>query len=99
MMMLIHRICMALSGLGKFISVTKEMSVKAAMLLQTSRGRLRLPSPLSHRRLAYSRAQLEAHKVLDVAVDAFPLLDGGPADTPGFVSAPRLSAAAATRRL
>lgn len=39
MMMLIHRICMALSGLGKFISVTKEMSVRAAMLLETSRAR------------------------------------------------------------
>lgn len=39
MMMLIHRICMAFSGLGKFISVAKEMSVRAAILLQTSRGR------------------------------------------------------------
>lgn len=39
MMMLIHRICMAFSGLGKFISVAKEMSVRAAMLLETSRGR------------------------------------------------------------
>lgn len=38
MMMLIHRICMALSGLGKFISVAKEMSVRAAMLLEASRG-------------------------------------------------------------
>lgn len=38
MMMLIHRICMALSGLGKFISVAKEMSVRAAMLLKASRG-------------------------------------------------------------
>lgn len=36
MMMLIHRICMAFSGLGKFISVANEMSVKAAMLLRTS---------------------------------------------------------------
>lgn len=76
MMMLIHRICMALSGLGKFISVTKEMSVKAAMLLQTSRGRLRRAAPLTPWCLWYSRAQLEAHKVLDVAVDAFSLLDG-----------------------
>lgn len=33
MMMLIHRICMAFSGLGKFISVAREMSVRAAMLL------------------------------------------------------------------
>lgn len=39
MMMLIHRICMALSGLGKFISVTTEMRVRAAMLLETSKGR------------------------------------------------------------
>lgn len=76
MMMLIHRICMALSGLGKFISVTKEMSVKAAMLLETSRGRLRLPSLLKQACVFYSRAQLEAHKVLDVVVDAFSLLDG-----------------------
>lgn len=38
MMMLIHRICMALSGLGKFISVATEISVRAAMLLETSRG-------------------------------------------------------------
>lgn len=38
MMMLIQRICMAFSGLGKFISVAKEMSVSAAMLLQASRG-------------------------------------------------------------
>lgn len=38
MMMLIHRICMAFRGLGKFISVAKEMSVSAAMLLTTSRG-------------------------------------------------------------
>lgn len=38
MMMLIHRICMAFSGLGKFISVAKEMSVRAAILLETSRG-------------------------------------------------------------
>lgn len=41
MMMLIHRICMAFSGLGKFISVAREMSVRAAILLQTSRGRVR----------------------------------------------------------
>ncbi len=34
MMMLIHRICMAFSGLGKFISVAKEMSVRAAILLE-----------------------------------------------------------------
>lgn len=33
MMMLIHRICMAFRGLGKFISVAREMSVRAAMLL------------------------------------------------------------------
>lgn len=39
MIMLIHRICMAFSGLGKFISVAKEMSVRAAILLQASRGR------------------------------------------------------------
>lgn len=38
MMMLIHRICMAFSGLGNFMSVAKEMSVSAAMLLVTSRG-------------------------------------------------------------
>lgn len=37
MMMLIHRICMAFSGLGKFISVAREMSVSAAMLLNASR--------------------------------------------------------------
>lgn len=36
MMMLIHRICMALSGLGKFISVAREMSVNAAILLVTT---------------------------------------------------------------
>lgn len=41
MMMLIHRICMAFSGLGKFMSVAREMSANAAMLLQTSRGRQR----------------------------------------------------------
>lgn len=41
MMMLIHRICMAFSGLGKFISVAKEMRVSAAMLLVNSRGRRR----------------------------------------------------------
>lgn len=41
MMMLIHRICMAFSGLGKFISVAKEMSVRAAMLLKTSGERER----------------------------------------------------------
>lgn len=40
MMMLIQRICMAFRGLGKFISVTKEMSVNAAILLDTRRGRL-----------------------------------------------------------
>lgn len=39
MMMLIHRICMAFSGLGKFISVAKEISVSAAMLLQGAVGR------------------------------------------------------------
>lgn len=33
MMMLIHRICMAFRGLGKFISVAREMRVSAAMLL------------------------------------------------------------------
>ena len=37
MMMLIHRICIAFSGLGKFISVAREMSVNAAMLLETER--------------------------------------------------------------
>lgn len=41
MMMLIHRICMAFSGLGKFSSVAREMSVSAAMLLESSRGRVR----------------------------------------------------------
>lgn len=34
MMMLIQRICMAFRGLGKFISVAREMRVRAAMLLK-----------------------------------------------------------------
>lgn len=33
MMMLIQRICMAFRGFGKFISVAREMRVRAAMLL------------------------------------------------------------------
>lgn len=45
MMMLIHRICMAFRGLGKFISVAREMSVSAAMLLVTSRGSVKLSLP------------------------------------------------------
>lgn len=77
MMMLIQRICMAFRGLGKFISVTTEMRVNAAMLLRTRRGRLRLILALGNiPRVFYSRAQLETHKVLDVVVDPFPLLDG-----------------------
>lgn len=86
MMMLIHRICMALSGLGKFINVAREMSVSAAMLLATSRGREREresgngQTPLKHfiTLCFYSRAELEADKVLDVVVNSFPLLDGRP---------------------
>lgn len=33
-MMLIQRICMAFRGLGKFISVAREMRVRAAILLK-----------------------------------------------------------------
>lgn len=33
MMILIHKICMALRGLGKFIKVAREIKVSAAMLL------------------------------------------------------------------
>lgn len=33
MIMLIHKICMALRGLGKFINVANEINVNAAILL------------------------------------------------------------------
>lgn len=85
MIMLIHRICMALSGLGKFISVAREMSVRAAMLLEASRGQSGLTTVFmcyvfitTFGTRFHSRAQLEAHKVLDVVVDPFSLLDGRP---------------------
>lgn len=76
---------MAFSGLGKFISVAKEMRVSAAMLLVTSRGRRRAQklNPETGSVTVgglYSRAQLEANKVFDVVVNSFSLLDGRPAD-------------------
>lgn len=79
MMMLIHRICMAFSGFGKFISVAREMSVRAAILLQISRGRVSQETVGLYTKSGkcfHSRAQLEADKVLDVVVDSFSLLDG-----------------------
>lgn len=82
MIMLIHRICIALSGLGKFISVAREMSVRAAMLLEASRRQSGFTTVhvfiTTFGTRFHSRAQLEAHKVLDVVVDPFSLLDGRP---------------------
>ena len=51
MMMLIHRICMAFSGLGKFISVAREMSVRAAMLLWAGVTTLLIPCPTKRKLL------------------------------------------------
>lgn len=48
MMMLIHRICIAFRGFGKFISVAKEMRVSAAMLLETSDETQEVTSSISH---------------------------------------------------
>lgn len=86
MMMLTHRICMALRGLGRLHTVDRVMRLKAEMLLRgthTARsavpaGRTRSPTALgaAGRDL---RAQLKPDKVFDVMKNPLAFLHRVPA--------------------
>lgn len=82
MMMLIHRICMALRGLGRLHTVDSVMRLKAEMLLQgthtqpvTSCSQTQLVEGAS----LDLRAQLKADKVLDVMKNPLAFLHRVPA--------------------
>lgn len=95
MMMLIHRICMALRGLGRLHTVDRAMRLKAEMLLRDTSGRHTAPSTAARQRQTQHlaavgmldlRAQLKSDKVFDVMENPLAFLHCIPArEQRGFV--------------
>ena len=82
MMMLIHRICMALRGLGRLHTVDRVMRLKAEMLLQGTHRALSPAAPRPGTRGDAGldlRAQLKSDKVLDVMKNPLAFLHRIPA--------------------
>lgn len=82
MMMLIHKICMALSGFGRLSTVDRVIRLKAEMLLQSTERYSAGPHPQgaftgaeANRNL---RAQLEPDKILYVVKYSLSLFYGIP---------------------
>lgn len=78
MMMLIHKICIALSGLGKLSTVDRVIRLSAEMLLQCTEDRLfAWPRPRGASTAIEAnknlRAQLEPHKIFYVVKYSFSL--------------------------
>lgn len=82
MMMLIHRICIALRGLGRLHTVDRVMRLKAEMLLQGTHRALSRAAPRPGTRGEAGldlRAQLKSDKVLDVIKNPLAFLHRIPA--------------------
>lgn len=82
MIMLTHRICMALRGLGRLHTVDRVMRLRAAMLLLGTGDRQPVSACSRHstqrvgRKVCLClRAQLETDKVLDVVEDTLAFLN------------------------